>query len=129
MGVEALPHFEKEAKESQKRKPAGFVPEQIPGQKPEGEARERVAKLLHINPHYVSDAKMIKEKAPEQFEAIKNGEKTITEVKREMNKAAAIKRVAELPSDKFRVFYADPPWKYGDTRELDDWSGTAADHH
>ena len=33
-----------------------------------------------------------------------------------------------LPEGKYRVIYADPPWKYGDTREgLEGWQGTAAE--
>lgn len=33
-----------------------------------------------------------------------------------------------LPSDKFRVIYADPPWKYGDTRDGVKGYSAAADH-
>jgi hypothetical protein len=50
----------------------------------------------------------------ETFEAVRNGDKTRTEAKREVRRAEAVKKVAEIPKGKFRVFYADPPWKYGD---------------
>lgn len=51
-----------------------------------------------------------------KFESITSGVKTRTEVVREIARANASQKVAEFPSDKYRVIYADPPWKYGDTR-------------
>ncbi len=73
----------------------------------------------------------IKEEDPEQFEEIKNGKKKVTQVKRERTRAKALKKVQELPSGKFRVFYADPPWKYGDTLagDLDANYGGAEKHY
>lgn len=63
------------------------------------------------------------------FDEVKGGEKSIMEVRREMKK----KDMAEqppMPTDKYRIVYADPPWKYGDTREgLEKWAGTAAEDH
>lgn len=55
---------------------------------------------------------------PEELQAIRMGGKsvggkTITEVRRDM-KRAEVKRGMDLPDAKFRVLYADPPWKYGD---------------
>lgn len=63
------------------------------------------------------------------FEKVKSGEKKLTEIKRELRRDKA-REAAPMPSDKFRVIYADPPWKYGDTREgLEKWSATAAEDH
>ena len=72
---------------------------------PEGISRKESmnAQLLHS----------IAEKAPELFEEVRNGDKSLTAARREVKKAE-VTETAKLPSDKFRVLYADPPWKYGD---------------
>lgn len=49
---------------------------------------------------------------------------------REVKRAAIIKRVAAFPSEKFRVIYADPPWKYGSTfATSEDLGGMAAENN
>lgn len=54
-------------------------------------------------------------KLPEAlFEEVSEGEKTRTQAAREQKRAAVTERLVEMPSGKFRVIYADPPWKYGD---------------
>lgn len=61
------------------------------------------------------------------FEAITSGEKTRTQALREIARSNAVQKVAESPSDKYRILYADPPWKYGDTRNgLDGTTGAEA---
>lgn len=55
----------------------------------------------------------IAEEQPEQVEAIKTRTKSVTQVRREA-KRAEVSEAAALPSEKYRVLYADPPWKYGD---------------
>ena len=49
-----------------------------------------------------------------EFEAVKSGEKTVTQVRRERHAKAVVKKAKCLPKGKYRVLYADPPWKYGD---------------
>lgn len=44
-------------------------------------AREQAAKLTGTNSKYVSDAKAVKEKAPDLFEKVKNGEITLPQAK------------------------------------------------
>ncbi len=69
----------------------------------------------------------IKEEQPEEFEQIKSGKKKITQVRRERTRTKALGKIAALPTDKFRVIYADPPWKYGDERErLEGTTGASA---
>lgn len=72
---------------------------------PEGISfRESVAaQLLHT----------IAEEFPELFEEVRTGVKSITAARRELQRAQ-VKEAAPLPAGKFRVFYADPPWKYAD---------------
>ena len=50
---------------------------------------------------------------PELFEEVRSGKTTVTAARRIVRKVA-VTEAAKLPSDKFRVIYADPPWKYGD---------------
>lgn len=84
---------------------------------------------LGISKNESSRAQMLAAVPRNSFDEIQRGEKTRMEVRRELKK----QNIAEqppMPDDKFRVIYADPPWKYGDTREgLDKWAGTAAEDH
>jgi len=61
----------------------------------------------------------------ETREAIAQRETTITKVNRE-RKAATICKEISLPDAKYRVVYADPPWRYNDTRDLAGYETTAA---
>jgi hypothetical protein len=69
IATDALPLFEAEAKARQVRK---SVKEIIPEQE-KGQARDKAAAVLNVNPRYVSDAKAIKEKSPETFEKVRSG--------------------------------------------------------
>ena len=51
--------------------------------------------------------------APEEAQAVLDGKKRINEVRRTA-RLEQVKEAAALPSAKYRVIYADPPWKYGD---------------
>jgi site-specific DNA-methyltransferase (adenine-specific) len=53
------------------------------------------------------------ETQPEEAKAVRDGLKRFNEVRREM-KRAEVTVAAKLPDAKYRVIYADPPWKYGD---------------
>jgi N6-adenosine-specific RNA methylase IME4 len=72
---------------------------------PEGVSKKEsaAAQLLHT----------VAKTAPVLFEEVRIGAKSVTAARREVRKAA-VTEAAKLPSDKFRVIYADPPWKYGD---------------
>lgn len=48
------------------------------------------------------------------FQAVKDGTKTRTQVRREQQREAVVRKSSPIPSGKFRILYADPPWKYGD---------------
>lgn len=116
IAAEALPIFESEAKKRQATSTGGSKP-QLTAQMPEaakGEAREQAAKAFGVSPRYISEAKAIKEDLPDVFERLKSGKKTLTAARREVQREKATKAAPPLPTDKFRVLYADPPWKYGD---------------
>jgi hypothetical protein len=68
------------------------------------------------------------------------GELRSTQAHRLLKKAQIANRVEPFPDGKFRVIYADPPWKYNDSREglgagdgaekgIDRASTAAADHY
>ena len=50
---------------------------------------------------------------PEAAKAVRDGKRTFNEVRREI-KLEEVKQAVALPDAKYRVIYADPPWKYGD---------------
>lgn len=77
----------------------------------------------------VSKAASIAEAPPEfqkrVVERVRSGEKPVEAVRQER---MAGRKAAPLPKDKYRVIYADPPWKYGDSR-ITLGSATGAEHH
>jgi len=70
IGVLALPHYEREAKERQisglKRGDEMPVVEKIPPREEKGKSRDLAAAATGVNPRYVSDAKRIEQEAPEK---------------------------------------------------------------
>lgn len=84
---------------------------------------------LGLTKNESSRAQMLASVTRDTFEEVKSGDKTIMEIRREL-KRQNVADQPPMPDDKFRVIYADPPWKYGDTREgLDKWARTAAEDH
>lgn len=89
-----------EAKAAQIRKPVNSVVELIPQQNDyeQNKARTQLAQTFNTNPRYVSDAARLKRENPQAFEAIKSGQKAITQVKQE-EKVKALKQ-AEVEKTK-----------------------------
>ena len=79
----------------------------------------RASELFQVGTTSIKEAKAIKERYPDKFRELKAGKKTIQQVKREIIKEN-VKEQPELPTDKYRVVYADPPWNYGN-KGLDDY--------
>ncbi len=95
VAAELEPMFAADAKRRQIRKPkAESVVEKIPQQTPQPKAREQAAQSVGVNDRYVSDAKKVKEEAPEVFERLKAGKVTLQDAKRE---------VAKKPTDDWRA--------------------------
>lgn len=65
----------------------------------------------------------------EQFQSVRDGHSTITKAIREVEHS----RRPSVPlstSGRYRVIYADPPWRYNDTRGgLESYRGSAAEDH
>jgi len=131
IATDTLPMLEAEAAQRQKEL-AGSRPHlntDLPAFVPEGtrcESRGQAAKILQVGSHYVSDAKAIREKAPDLAEQVRSGEKTIPQAKREITKRERAE-APPMPSSKYRVLYADPPWQYSN-KGLDDY-GHAERHY
>jgi len=87
-------------------------------------SRDIAGKQVGVSGRSVAEVKRIKEEHPEKFEQIKQGDKSINEVVKEIKqekRAVDIQRQKEdiesgktvLPSGKFEVVVIDPPWPYG----------------
>ncbi len=121
LATDILPLLEEEARKRQLaslRQNQQPVPEKIP-ERDRGEARQKAATAIAVNPRYVSDAKKLKERAPAVYDKVRAGSFSLQQAKHEIRRqqkeaiVAQIKR-EPLPTPKgpFRVIVIDPPWPY-----------------
>jgi len=70
----------------------------------------------------------LRKNRPDLAEKVRLGELKPAAAAREMKKDSVAEKVAQLPNDKYRVIYADPPWSYNDKQSVkgDYGSGTGA---
>jgi hypothetical protein len=61
--------------------PGKTLVERFPEASDTGEVREKAAKMVGANPHYVTDAKKIEQDAPEILEQVKQGKLSIPQAK------------------------------------------------
>src|SRR5271169_3947313 len=92
VAVLALPFFKEEAKKRQGYR--SDIQQKIAASR---QARDDAAVFSGTNRQYVSDAKAIKEASPELYEKIRRGEKTISEVKKELKTIEKKKRKESIP--------------------------------
>jgi len=100
----------------------GFILMEMEKAKPGPEKKDRSALTtdpptladLGISKDQSSDAQQLAKLPEEVLKEVKTGKKTITQVKREQKRKETVIKVQSIPSDKYRVIYADLPWKYGD---------------
>ncbi|MCP5524926.1 MAG: ParB N-terminal domain-containing protein [Verrucomicrobiales bacterium] len=133
VAVDVLPLLEAEARKRQATSTGGSTP-QLVGLIPEaekGRARDQAGRKLRVDGSYVSAAKAIKEKAPEVFEQVRSGQKTITQAKRELKeqqreeRRAVNQQKADSAEDpltlgtRFATLVLDPPWDWGDEGDAD----------
>jgi N6-adenosine-specific RNA methylase IME4 len=69
------------------------------------------SRAVGTNRTYLNAAERLVEDDPERAEAVLKGKKSLTQAMREV-KREAMREQPALPTGKFRVLYADPPWKY-----------------
>jgi len=101
IALEVLPMLEEEAKKrqyagvNQYSREVALVP-----QGSNGKSRDKAAELFGIGKRYISDAKMISQKAPEMLDEIRSGEKTIKEAVKEVKRAEVLEKRKELAVSK-----------------------------
>lgn len=87
------------------------------------------ARAAGTNRRYLELAEDLLERAPEKLVPVEKGEKTLSQVAREVKREKTQAKLAALPSDKYRVIYADPPWSYGSGGPGLDQYGPAERHY
>lgn len=91
-------------------------------------SQDRAAEMLNVSPRSVATIKAVERAAPELIEKIERGEMSAHRAMREVKQNEYKNRpAASIPDNKYRVIYADPPWKYGNT--MPDNFGEQADHY
>ncbi len=122
--MEELKGEAKEAKLSTLKQYQDTDKEKVP-ERDNGQVRDKLAVIFNTNGKYIDIAGILKDNAPDLFYQVKIDEKTISQARREFNKR---NKVEPPPLEgKYRVIYADPPWKYSDSG-LDDY-GHAESHY
>lgn len=84
-----------------------------------GKALEKAAKSVGLGYSTVYRTKQILEKAPKEIiDKVTKGEVSINRAFSQIQRAERLEKnqATEWPKGKYRVIYADPPWKYGDER-------------
>jgi N6-adenosine-specific RNA methylase IME4 len=81
---------------------------------------------LGISKKLSAEAQRLADIPEETFQRVKSGEIKPTVALRDVKRSEVSAKIAALPAGKFRLIYADPPWKYGDERAGLDKEGTAA---
>lgn len=138
LAVVALDIEKYEAEEAKKRQATstGGINPQLTEKIPEaekGEAREKAAKLVGTNGHYVSDAKRIEREAPDLLEKVRIGAASITDAKRELKErareevreqnrelvATAPPAIITAADARYQTIVIDPPWDWGDEGDVD----------
>jgi len=122
VGVDALPFYEKEAKERMKHEGDTYGKIAIGDL---GAARDFAANDFHVAARYISDAKMVKQASPEEFEEVKAGNKKLSQVTRQLKKEKQLQHLHELQpiEGKFNVIVVDPPWKPTVEYNAEGWRG------
>jgi N6-adenosine-specific RNA methylase IME4 len=87
-----------------------------------GENREQAARYFQTNAKYISMAKQLEERAPDLLEEVWLGDKTLRAARWELIRRER-QDAPPMPTEKYRVLYADPPWEYART-DLDGYGHT-----
>lgn len=88
--------------------------------------REEKARASSTNRGAVERMDRLDRERPDLAEKVVAGELKPTQALREMKRGQVADKVAALPDGKHRVIYADPPWKYGDERNMAGYDESAA---
>ena len=137
VALDLMPILEKEARARQAHggtAPGKTLKGKIPGAL-SGQARDQAAKVVHVDPTYVSAAKKLKQEDPALFGAVRSGEKTLLEAKRQLRDrtretvrvqnrelVAGVKSPLDL-GERYQTIVIDPPWDYRDEGDDGDLFG------
>lgn len=92
------------------------IPQAIPRAEPK--TRDIRAKSAGTNAKYIDFADKLINERPELVADIESGKKTMSQVQREIRQEELAAKAPPPPTGKYRVIYADPPWKYNDTMQI-----------
>lgn len=81
----------------------------------EPKTRDIRAKAAGTNAKYIDVADKLIEERPDLAAEVEAGKKTLSQVQRIIRQEKLTEKTPPPPSGKYRVIYADPPWKYNDT--------------
>src|SRR5208337_1254234 len=107
VACDMLPLLEREAKERQRQ---GREP--VPHPEEAGKARDRAAKVVGVNQHYVSDFKRLEAARPDLAQEVRSGKKKLIIAKQELIRYELKDKTQSLPNGKFNIILADPPYAY-----------------
>jgi len=110
------------APDGEKRKPEKKVDVQTV-QEP-SPRREAKAALSNTNMGAVARGDALVEKRPDLAEKVRKGDVKPAEAYRQMKRDEVVQKNSELPTGKWGVIYADPPWKYADAQAVKGAFGT-----
>ena len=85
-------------------------------------AAAQAANIFNTNRQYVADAKRLMSEAPDLAQHVKAGDMKITEARRQLQQRQK-QEAPPLPTDKYRIIYADPPWKYSNSGSIETANG------
>lgn len=124
--MEGLPH----AKKGESRKKEVVHNEPQPS---EDKHKGRQARAAEANVSTATQARVevLSNNRPDLLEKVASGEMKGTEAMRQMKKDSVSQNIEALPTDKFGVIYADPPWAYNDKQggAISDSYGGAEKHY
>lgn len=91
-------------------------------------ARQEAAKSAHVTSATMQKADLIAKRRPDLADQIIAGAIKPTQALRQIKKDE-IAKVVSLPSSKYRVIYADPPWSYNDKADAGSVQSGGAEYH
>lgn len=86
--------------------------------KPEPKTRDIRAKSAGTNAKYIDLADKVLETRPDMAAQIEAGKMTLSQASRQIRQEELASKAPPPPSGKYRVIYADPPWKYNDSQAI-----------
>src|SRR5688572_10862270 len=87
------------------------------------------ASAAGVNAGAIARAEALERKRPDLAEKVRIGEVKPAEARRQAKRDEVANKAEALPDGTYTVFYADPPWQYGDGRTGDRITATGALHH